>query len=138
MRRLSPAPGAGHTLQQGVDDVSERAQQNRSADQDQSPATKSGRRLAAQLAEKKAAEARRRRNAWTGGLAGVGVVAVLIIVFVAFGRGDDDKPSNQADATPRPPPLPRTRPVLPRHRSFRRTPTRRWAASRRSRRARVT
>ena len=41
--------------QQGVDDVSERTQQNRSAGQ--SPATKSGRRLAAQLAAKKAADA---------------------------------------------------------------------------------
>ncbi|MDG4807405.1 FKBP-type peptidyl-prolyl cis-trans isomerase [Micromonospora sp. WMMD1120] len=95
-----PAPGAGHTSQQGVDDVSERTQENRSAGQEQSPATKSGRRLAAQLAAKKAADARRKRNAWASGLAAVAVVGVLIAVFVTIGGGDDDKPTNQADATP--------------------------------------
>ncbi|RLP92016.1 MULTISPECIES: FKBP-type peptidyl-prolyl cis-trans isomerase [unclassified Micromonospora] len=83
--------------QQGVDDVSERTQQNRS--EGQSPATKAGRRLAAQLAAQKAAEAKRRRQAWAGGLAGVAVVAVLITVFVLVGGGDD-KPANQAGATP--------------------------------------
>ncbi|PWR10489.1 peptidylprolyl isomerase [Micromonospora acroterricola] len=83
--------------QQGVDDVSERTQQNRS--EGQSPATKAGRRLAAQLAAQKAAEAKRRRQAWAGGLAGVAVVAVLITVFVLVGQGDD-KSANQADATP--------------------------------------
>ncbi|WP_089018013.1 FKBP-type peptidyl-prolyl cis-trans isomerase [Micromonospora coriariae] len=83
--------------QQGVDDVSERTQQNRS--EGQSPATKAGRRLAAQLAAQKAAEAKRRRQAWAGGLAGVAVVAVLITVFVLVGGGDD-KPANNADATP--------------------------------------
>ncbi|MEV4655006.1 FKBP-type peptidyl-prolyl cis-trans isomerase [Micromonospora sp. NPDC049301] len=83
--------------QQGVDDVSERTQQNRS--EGQSPATKAGRRLAAQLAAQKAAEAKRRRQAWAGGLAGVAVVAVLITVFVLVGGGDD-KPANQADSTP--------------------------------------
>ncbi|MGC4745403.1 FKBP-type peptidyl-prolyl cis-trans isomerase [Micromonospora sp. DT201] len=85
--------------QQGVDDVSERTQQNRSAGQDQSPATKSGRRLAAQLAEKKAADRRRKRNAAISSLAAVAVAAVLIGVFVAIGGGDD-KPKTQADATP--------------------------------------
>ncbi|MFC4020945.1 FKBP-type peptidyl-prolyl cis-trans isomerase [Micromonospora sp. GCM10011542] len=79
--------------QQGVDDVSERTQQN------QAPATKAGRRLAAQLAAQKAAEAKRRRQAWAGGLAGLAVVAVLITVFVLVGQGDD-KPANQAGATP--------------------------------------
>ncbi|MET8091317.1 FKBP-type peptidyl-prolyl cis-trans isomerase [Micromonospora sp. NPDC005220] len=79
--------------------MSERTQQNRSAGQDQSPATKSGRRLAAQLAEKKAADARRKRNAWAGGLAAVAVVGVLIAVFVTIGGGDD-KPKTSADATP--------------------------------------
>ncbi|MET8305228.1 MULTISPECIES: FKBP-type peptidyl-prolyl cis-trans isomerase [unclassified Micromonospora] len=83
--------------QQGVDDVSERTQQNRS--EGQGPATKAGRRLAAQLAAQKAAEAKRRRQAWAGGLAGVAVVAVLITVFVLVGGGDD-KPANQAGATP--------------------------------------
>ncbi|MEU1395717.1 FKBP-type peptidyl-prolyl cis-trans isomerase [Micromonospora zamorensis] len=91
---------AGHTLQQGVDDVSERTQQNRSAG-DQSPATKSGRRLAAQLAAKKAADAKRRRQAWAGGLAGVAVMALLIGGFVWIDRNrSDDKPANQAGATP--------------------------------------
>ncbi|SIN30997.1 peptidylprolyl isomerase [Micromonospora cremea] len=76
--------------------MSERTQQNRS--EGQSPATKAGRRLAAQLAAQKAAEAKRRRQAWAGGLAGVAVVAVLITVFVLVGGGDD-KPANQADAS---------------------------------------
>lgn len=77
--------------------MSERTQQNRS--EGQGPATKAGRRLAAQLAAQKAAEAKRRRQAWAGGLAGVAVVAVLITVFVLVGGGDD-KPANQAGATP--------------------------------------
>ncbi|MFF0149986.1 FKBP-type peptidyl-prolyl cis-trans isomerase [Micromonospora sp. NPDC005203] len=80
--------------------MSERTQQNRPADQDQSPATKSGRRLAAQLAAKKAADRKRKRNAWASGLAAVAVVGVLITVFVTIGGGSDDKPKNQADATP--------------------------------------
>ncbi|MFI7604871.1 FKBP-type peptidyl-prolyl cis-trans isomerase [Micromonospora sp. NPDC049366] len=76
--------------QQGVDAVSERTQ-NR---------TKSERRLAAQLAEQKAAEAKRRRQAWIGGLAGVAVVAVLITVFVIVGQGNDDDAAPQAGASP--------------------------------------
>ncbi|MEU7656620.1 FKBP-type peptidyl-prolyl cis-trans isomerase [Micromonospora taraxaci] len=68
---------------------------------DQSPATKSGRRLAAQLAAKKAADAKRRRQAWAGGLAGVAVMALLIGGFVWIdAKRSDDKPANQAGATP--------------------------------------
>ena len=68
--------------------MSERVQ-NRSAGQ--GPGTKAERRLAAQLAAKKAAEAKRRRQSLLGALAGVAVVAVLIGVFVAVNSGDDDK-----------------------------------------------
>ncbi|WP_422740900.1 FKBP-type peptidyl-prolyl cis-trans isomerase [Micromonospora sp. WMMD729] len=84
--------------QQGVDDVSERTQENRS--EGQSPATKAGRRLAAQLAAQKAAEAKRRRQAWAGGLAGVAVVALLIGGFVWIDSNRDDKPSNASGANP--------------------------------------
>ncbi|MFG1838797.1 FKBP-type peptidyl-prolyl cis-trans isomerase [Micromonospora sp. NPDC049175] len=80
--------------------MSERTQENRPADQDQSPATKSGRRLAAQLAAKKAADRKRKRNAVISGLAAVVVAGGLIAVFVTIGGGGDDKPKNQADATP--------------------------------------
>ncbi|SBV28472.1 peptidylprolyl isomerase [Micromonospora krabiensis] len=62
--------------------------------------TKSERRLAAQLAEQKAAEAKRRRQAWIGGLAGVAVVAVLITVFVIVAQGNDDDAAPQAGASP--------------------------------------
>ncbi|RKN48466.1 FKBP-type peptidyl-prolyl cis-trans isomerase [Micromonospora endolithica] len=66
----------------------------------QNRAQKSERRLAAQLAEQKAAEAKRRRQAWAGGLAGVAVVAVLITVFVIVGRGGDDDAADQAGSAP--------------------------------------
>ncbi|MCF0094181.1 FK506-binding protein [Micromonospora sp. MH99] len=79
--------------------MSERTQENRS--EGQSPATKAGRRLAAQLAAQKAAEAKRRRQAWAGGLAGVAVMALLIGGFVWIDKNrSDDKPANQAGATP--------------------------------------
>ncbi|MGC4856882.1 FKBP-type peptidyl-prolyl cis-trans isomerase [Micromonospora sp. DT4] len=84
--------------QQGVDDVSERTQENRS--EGQSPATKAGRRLAAQLAAQKAAEAKRRRQAWAGGLAGVAVMALLIGGFVWIDSKRDDKPSTASGANP--------------------------------------
>ncbi|MEW2426717.1 FKBP-type peptidyl-prolyl cis-trans isomerase [Micromonospora sp. NPDC047644] len=77
--------------------MSERTQQT---GPDQSPATKSGRRLAAQLAEKKAADRRRKINAGLSSLAALAVAATLIGVFVWIGGGGDDKPKNQADATP--------------------------------------
>ncbi|QOC94025.1 FKBP-type peptidyl-prolyl cis-trans isomerase [Micromonospora craniellae] len=59
--------------------------------------TKARRRLAEQLAAQKAAEAKRRRQAWAGGFAGIAVVAVLITVFVIVGqRGGDDAPEQVA------------------------------------------
>ncbi|WP_320068184.1 FKBP-type peptidyl-prolyl cis-trans isomerase [Micromonospora sp. RTGN7] len=76
--------------------MSERVQ-NRSAGQ--GPGGKAERRLAVQLAAKKAAEAKRRRQSILGALAGLAVVAVLVGVFVAVNRGDDDK-SMQSAANP--------------------------------------
>ncbi|WP_433389355.1 FKBP-type peptidyl-prolyl cis-trans isomerase [Micromonospora sp. KLBMP9576] len=64
----------------------------------QNRSQKSERRLAAQLAERKAAEAKRRRQAWAGGLAGVAVVAVLITVFVTIGRNADGDKDQTAGA----------------------------------------
>ncbi|SCE80517.1 FKBP-type peptidyl-prolyl cis-trans isomerase [Micromonospora mirobrigensis] len=69
--------------------------QNRS--EDDAPGTKRERRLAAQLAAKKAAEARKRRQAMLGAFAGVLAVAALIGGIVWLNSGDDDKP---ATATP--------------------------------------
>ncbi|GAA2707028.1 FKBP-type peptidyl-prolyl cis-trans isomerase [Micromonospora olivasterospora] len=93
--------------------MSERVQ-NRSAGQ--GPGGKAERRLAAQLAAKKAAEARRRRQSILGAVAGVAVVGVLIGVFVVVNNGKDDKdqtasaPSASASAPaadPTAPPAPK-------------------------------
>lgn len=76
--------------------MSERVQ-NQSAGQ--SPGTKAERRLAAQLAAKKAAEARRRRQSMLGAFAGVLAVATLIGGIIWLNNGDDDK-KPAADASP--------------------------------------
>ncbi|WP_089154487.1 FKBP-type peptidyl-prolyl cis-trans isomerase [Micromonospora sp. NBS 11-29] len=79
--------------------MSERVE-NRSEDQ-AAPATKAGRRLAAQLAEKKAAEARRRRQSVLGAAVGVLAVVALVGGLVWLNSGDDDKPANtSAPASP--------------------------------------
>ncbi|MEU4714276.1 FKBP-type peptidyl-prolyl cis-trans isomerase [Micromonospora purpureochromogenes] len=70
--------------------MSERTQ-NRSAGQ--GPESKAQRRLAAQLAAQKAAEAKKRRQAWLGALAGLAVIAVIVGVFVVTRGGDDPKPA---------------------------------------------
>ncbi|MEO3776606.1 FKBP-type peptidyl-prolyl cis-trans isomerase [Micromonospora sp. B11E3] len=75
--------------------MSERVQ-NRSAGQ--GPGGKAERRLAAQLAAKKAAEAKRRRQSILGALAGVAVVGVLVGVFVVVNSGKDD--TDQAASAP--------------------------------------
>ena len=65
--------------------------------------SKARRRLAEQLAEQKAAEAKRRRQAWAGAFAAVAVAGVLITVFVMIGqRGDDpaDQMASAPSATP--------------------------------------
>lgn len=77
--------------------MSERVQ-NRSAGQG-GPGTKAERRLAAQLAAKKAAEARRRRQSMLGAFVGVLAVAALIGGIVWLNNGDDDK-KPAADASP--------------------------------------
>ncbi|MFC8851235.1 MULTISPECIES: FKBP-type peptidyl-prolyl cis-trans isomerase [unclassified Micromonospora] len=74
--------------------MSERVQ-NRSAGQ--GPA-KAERRLAAQLAAKKAAEKKRRLQSILGALAGLAVVGVLITVFVVVNQGKDDAPEQPAAA----------------------------------------
>ncbi|NBE82797.1 FKBP-type peptidyl-prolyl cis-trans isomerase [Micromonospora rubida] len=93
--------------------MSERVQ-NRSAGQ--GPGGKAERRLAVQLAAKKAAEAKRRRQSILGALSGLAVVAILIGVFVVVNQGDDDTtektasvPSagaNASSAEPTAPPAP--------------------------------
>ncbi|SCL37417.1 peptidylprolyl isomerase [Micromonospora pallida] len=60
----------------------------------QSTASKSERRLAAKLAEQKAAEAKRRRQSMLGALAGLVVVGVIVGTFVVF--GSNDEPADQA------------------------------------------
>ncbi|MEV2236660.1 FKBP-type peptidyl-prolyl cis-trans isomerase [Micromonospora sp. NPDC049891] len=75
--------------------------------------TKARRRLAEQLAAQKAAEAKRRRQAWAGAFAGIAVVAVLITVFVIVGqRGGDDAPE-QAAGTPSAPAEATNEPAAP-------------------------
>ncbi|SCG71341.1 FKBP-type peptidyl-prolyl cis-trans isomerase [Micromonospora halophytica] len=73
--------------------MSERTE-NRSAGQ--GPETKAQRRLAAQLAAQKAAEAKKRRQAWLGALTGLVVIAVIVGVFVVTRGGDDDAPKQAA------------------------------------------
>ncbi|AEB42425.1 MULTISPECIES: FKBP-type peptidyl-prolyl cis-trans isomerase [Micromonospora] len=62
--------------------------------------SKARRRLAEQLAEQKAAEAKRRKQAWAGAFAAVAVVAVLITVFVMIGQRGGDEPTEQAAGEP--------------------------------------
>ncbi|WP_405102700.1 FKBP-type peptidyl-prolyl cis-trans isomerase [Micromonospora sp. NBC_01412] len=75
--------------------MSERVQ-NRSAGQ--GPGGKAERRLAVQLAAKKAAEAKRRRQSILGALSGLAVVAILIGVFVVVNQGDDDTTEQTASS----------------------------------------
>ncbi|WP_442933662.1 FKBP-type peptidyl-prolyl cis-trans isomerase [Micromonospora sp. CPCC 206060] len=58
---------------------------------EQRPMSKAEKRAAAKAAAERAAAAKRRRQAVLGALAGLAVVVVLIGVFVAVGRGTDDK-----------------------------------------------
>ncbi|RIV37010.1 FKBP-type peptidyl-prolyl cis-trans isomerase [Micromonospora radicis] len=60
--------------------------------------SKARRRLAEQLAEQKAAEAKRRRQAWAGALAAVAVAGVLITVFVIVGQRSDGPSDDLASA----------------------------------------
>ncbi|MEH0938344.1 FKBP-type peptidyl-prolyl cis-trans isomerase [Micromonospora psammae] len=66
--------------------MSERTE-NRPAGQGE---TKAQRRLAAQLAAQKAAEAKKRRQAWLGAVAGLAVIAVIVGVFVVTRSGDPE------------------------------------------------
>ncbi|MFI5835541.1 FKBP-type peptidyl-prolyl cis-trans isomerase [Micromonospora sp. NPDC051300] len=95
---------------QGVD-VSERVE-NRSEDQ-AAPATKAGRRLAAQLAEKKAAEARRRRQSMLGAAVGVLAVVALVGGLVWLNSGDDDKSTSSATSASPSAPVEPTAPPAP-------------------------
>ncbi|MEU8259285.1 FKBP-type peptidyl-prolyl cis-trans isomerase [Micromonospora sp. NPDC048999] len=72
--------------------------QDRSAGQ--GPATKAERRLAAQLAAKKAAEARRRRQSMLGAFVGVLAVAALIGGIVWLNKGDDTTSTASSPASP--------------------------------------
>ncbi|MFJ8579212.1 FKBP-type peptidyl-prolyl cis-trans isomerase [Micromonospora sp. NPDC093277] len=65
----------------------------------QSPGTKAERRLAAQLAAKKAAEARRRRQSMLGAFVGVLAVGALIGGLVWMNSGDDDKNATASSST---------------------------------------
>ncbi|TDB80373.1 FKBP-type peptidyl-prolyl cis-trans isomerase [Micromonospora sp. KC721] len=65
----------------------------------QGPETKAQRRLAAQLAAQKAAEAKKRRQAWLGALAGVAVIAVIVGVFVVTRSGQEQEPKPAAAPT---------------------------------------
>ncbi|MEU2612912.1 FKBP-type peptidyl-prolyl cis-trans isomerase [Micromonospora sp. NPDC007271] len=77
--------------------MSERVQ-NRSAGQ--GPGTKAQRRLAAQLAAKKAAEARRRRLAILGSAASVLAVVALVGGIVWLNSGDDKQSVASSSANP--------------------------------------
>ncbi|MEU8070185.1 MULTISPECIES: FKBP-type peptidyl-prolyl cis-trans isomerase [unclassified Micromonospora] len=90
--------------------MSERVE-NRSEGQ-AAPATKAGRRLAAQLAEKKAAEARRRRQSMLGAAVGVLAVVALVGGLVWLNSGDDDKASTAgSSASPSAPAEPTAMPA---------------------------
>ncbi|MEV0006302.1 FKBP-type peptidyl-prolyl cis-trans isomerase [Micromonospora sp. NPDC050980] len=77
------------------------------------PATKAGRRLAAQLAEKKAAEARRRRQSMLGAAVGVLAVVALVGGLVWLNSGDDDKPATTATSASPSAPVEPTAPPAP-------------------------
>ncbi|MEU3452420.1 FKBP-type peptidyl-prolyl cis-trans isomerase [Micromonospora sp. NPDC006766] len=77
--------------------MSERVQEQSAG---QSPGTKAERRLAAQLAAKKAAEARRRRQSMLGAFVGVLAVAALIGGIVWLNKGDDTKSTAGSAASP--------------------------------------
>ncbi|MFK3981481.1 FKBP-type peptidyl-prolyl cis-trans isomerase [Micromonospora sp. NPDC050397] len=79
---------------------------------DEAPLTKSEKRALAKVAKAKAAAAKRRRQALSGVLAGLAVVAVIVIAFIALDNsGEDDSaestagnPGASAPADPAAPP----------------------------------